>query len=59
MGYTVFKRNEKTGLECGINAYGELYLGDNESGYNLPNTPENKARILADFDYWNKDEEGR
>ena len=51
---TVFKRNEKTGLECGINDEGMLYLGDDKSGYNLPDTPDNRERILADFDYYNE-----
>ena len=56
---TIFKENEKTGLQCGVNDYGELFLGDNKSGYNLRDTPENRERIVADFDYYNNaDEEG-
>jgi hypothetical protein len=56
---TIFKENEKTGLQCGVNDYDELFLGDNKSGYNLRDTPENRERILADFDYYNNaDEKG-
>ena len=51
---TIFKENKETGLQCGINDYGELFLGDNESGYNLPYTEENVAKVLADFEYYNK-----
>ena len=25
----IFKENKKSGLQCGINNYGELFLGDN------------------------------
>lgn len=36
-------------LECGINDDGDLFLGDDRSGYNLPDTLENRERILNDF----------
>ena len=26
----IFKENKKSGLQCGINAYGELFLGDDK-----------------------------
>jgi len=32
-------KDGKSGLECGINNDGELYLGDDKSGYNLEDTP--------------------
>ena len=50
----IFKENKKTGLQCGLNDFDELFLGDDRSGYNLPNTEENKIKILQDFDFWNK-----
>ena len=50
----ILKRNDKTGLECGINDEGMLYLGDDRSGYNLPNTPDNLEYVLRDFDFYNK-----
>lgn len=49
----IFKENKKTGLQCGINDYGELFLGDDSSGYNLPDTPENREYVKNDFDYYN------
>lgn len=51
---TIFKENKETGLRCGINNDGDLFLGDNESGYNLPDTPENRTYIMKDFDFYNK-----
>lgn len=49
----IFKENKETGLQCGVNEYGELFLGDNQSGYNLADTPENREYILADFERYN------
>lgn len=51
----IWKRNEKTGLECGINDDGNLFLGDSRSGYTVPNTPENRRMILEAFDFYNDD----
>ena len=39
-------------LSCGINAEGDLFLGTSTSGYNLPDTPENREYILEDFERW-------
>ena len=50
----VWKRDERTGIECGINDDGELYLGDDRSGFNLPDTEENREAILRDFDFFVK-----
>lgn len=50
----VWKRDERTGIECGINDDGELYLGDDRSGFNLPDTEENREVILRDFDFYVK-----
>jgi len=47
---TIFYRDETTGLEAGINNDGELFLGDNKSGYNLSDTPENREYIRRDFE---------
>lgn len=49
----IWRRDELTGLECGINDDGNLFLGNDRSGYNLPDTPENREYILNDFDRWN------
>lgn len=37
-------------LECGINDDGMLFIGDNRSGYNLPDTPANRAYIIENFE---------
>lgn len=50
----IFKENKKTGLQCGINNNGDLFLGDDRSGYNLPYTEENRERVIRDFDFYNK-----
>lgn len=50
---TIFMQNEKTGLQCGINDYGELFLGDKQSGYNLPDTAENRIKVIRDFNFYN------
>lgn len=49
----IFKENKKTGYACGINDSGELFLGNNDNGYCLTDTPENREYILDDFDYYN------
>jgi hypothetical protein len=43
------------GLECGINDDGDLFLGDDRSGYNLRDTPENRECILKDFEHYAKE----
>lgn len=46
---TIFAEDKKSGIQCGVNDLGDLFLGNGRSGYNLPNTPENREYILADF----------
>lgn len=48
----IFKSDERTGISCGINNDGDLFLGDDRSGYTLPDTPENRDYILEDFDFY-------
>jgi hypothetical protein len=50
----IWKRDERTGIECGINDDGELFLGNDRSGFNLPDTEENREVILRDFEYYVK-----
>lgn len=49
MAIKIWLKDEKTGIECGINKDGELFLGDNKSGYNLRDTKENREYIINDF----------
>ena len=44
----IFKKYNS--LECGINDDGNLFLGDDRSGYTLPNTPKNRTYIENDFE---------
>ena len=41
--------DEKKGISCGINSEGELFIGNSTSGYNLPDTEDNREIIKADF----------
>ena len=45
----IWLSDEKTGIECGINSDGDLFIGNSTSGYNLRDTPENRQRIINDF----------
>ena len=45
----VWLEDSKPGIACGINHHGDLFLGDTRSGYNLPNTKENRIKITKDF----------
>ena len=51
---TIFKENPEFRLSCGINDDGDLFLGDEVSGYNMPDTPENREFIMEDFDNYNE-----
>lgn len=46
----IFKENKVTGLSCGVNDWGELFIGDNKSGANFPDTSENRNYILELFE---------
>ena len=46
----IFKEDKKSKLSCGINDDGVLFFGDNESGSNLPDTPENRELVVRLFD---------
>lgn len=45
----IWLKDEKTSIECGINKDGELFLGDKDSGYNLPDTVNNREKVIEDF----------
>ncbi len=48
----IFKEDKQTGIRCGINDFGNLFVGRDESGYNIPDTPANRAFIADEFEYW-------
>lgn len=45
----IFKENKETGLSCGVNDWGELFIGDDKSGANFSDTLENRKYILELF----------
>ena len=47
----ILKRDEQTGIQCGINDLGRLFIGDTLCWYNMEDTPENREKLLADFEY--------
>lgn len=47
----IFRRDKQTGIQCGINDMGRLFIGDNLCWYNMEDTPENREKLLADFEY--------
>lgn len=50
----VWRRDDATGIEIGVNTDGELFLGNDQSGFNLPDTEENRSILLRDFDFYVK-----
>lgn len=47
----IFRRDEQTGIQCGINYLGRLFIGDTLCWYNMADTPENREKLLADWEY--------
>lgn len=45
----IWLSDSKTGFECGINKDGNLFIGNDQSGSNLPDTLKNRQRIIDDF----------
>lgn len=45
----IFLEDKESGIQYGINDNGELFLGNDYSGYNLPDTPENREYMEQDF----------
>lgn len=49
----IFCRDEQTGIQCGVNDMGDLYLADisrHTCCYTMEDTPENREKLLADFE---------
>lgn len=45
----IWLEDKETGLQYGRNDDGELFIGDNFSGGNAPDTPENREMFVRDF----------
>ena len=45
----IFKEDKASKLSCGINDDGDLFFGDDKSGSNLPDTPENRELVVRLF----------
>ena len=45
----IFREDKKSKLSCGINDDGVLFFGNDESGFNLPDTPENRELVVQRF----------
>lgn len=48
---TIFRRDDQTGIQCGINGAGDLFIGDSVCWRTMPDTPENRERLLLDWSY--------
>lgn len=47
--YNESKKTKVEDVEYGVNNDGDLYLGDKESGYTLPDTNDNRRKIALDY----------
>ena len=45
----IWLSDKKTGIECGLNNDGFLFLGDSESGSILSDTKDNRKKVINDF----------
>lgn len=48
---TIFRRDGQTGIQCGINDAGDLFIGDAVCWRTMPDTPENRDWVLQDWAY--------
>ena len=45
----IWYKDKKSGLKCGVNNDGDLFLGDNQSGETIIDTAENRKKIINDY----------
>lgn len=50
----ILYEDKATSISAGVNNDGELFLGNDSSGYNLLDTPRNRERIRRDFERYTK-----
>lgn len=48
---TILQRDDQTGIQCGINGAGDLFIGDAVCWRTMPDTPENREMLLLDWSY--------
>lgn len=48
---TILQRDDATGIQCGINGAGDLFIGDAVCWRTMPDTPENREMLLLDWSY--------
>lgn len=48
---TILQRDDQTGIQCGINGAGDLFIGDAVCWRTMPDTPENREMLLLDWCY--------
>ena len=47
----ILKRDEQTGIQYGVNEMGQLFIGDRLCWFTAEDTPENREKMLAEFEY--------
>ena len=47
----IFKRDEQTGIQYGVNDMGQLFIGDRLCWFTAEDTPENREKMLAEWEY--------
>ncbi|MBQ3159426.1 MAG: hypothetical protein IJC00_03110 [Clostridia bacterium] len=47
----ILKRDEQTGIQYGVNDMGQLFIGDRLCWFTAEDTPENREKMLAEFEY--------
>lgn len=47
----ILKRDEQTGIQYGVNDMGQLFIGDRLCWFTAEDTPENREKMLAEWEY--------
>lgn len=47
----ILKRDEQTGIQYGVNDLGQLFIGDRLCWFTAEDTPENREKMLAEWEY--------
>ena len=52
MKLITWSKDKKTGISIGLNSDGNLFLGDDKSGFNLKDTNNNRVRLENEYHYY-------